>query len=82
MNSWLDRADRFKNGFVPREAVTTVMRDAFHFNGLPAPRESDVRTSLSRVSSEAQGLQFDKNKLALELEQMVRKELMLGSGAP
>lgn len=78
----MDRADRFKNGFVPREAVATVMRDAFHLNGLPSPRESDVRTSLNRVSSEAEGLQFDKNKLALEVEEMVRTELMLGSGVP
>lgn len=73
----MDRADRFKNGFVPKEAVATVMRDAFHLNGLPSPRESDIRTSLDRVSGEAQGLHFDRDKLALELGRMVRAELML-----
>ncbi|CAM9761994.1 unnamed protein product, partial [Scytosiphon promiscuus] len=75
INGWLDNADRFKNGAIPREAVKGVMRDALVLNGLPSPRESDARISLQRASIDDQGLHFDRRKLGIELEQLIRKEL-------
>lgn len=73
---WLDHADRFKNGAIPLEAVKAVTRDALLLNGLPSPRESDARISLQHASIEDQGLQFDRSKLGVELEHLIRKELL------
>lgn len=72
---WLDRADRFKNGAIPREAVKTVIRDALLLNGLPSPRESDVRLSLQHTSTDSQGLHFDRRKLGVELKHLIRNSL-------
>lgn len=73
---WLDHADRFKNGAIPLEAVKTVTRDALLLNGLPSPRESDARISLQHASiDDNQGLHFDRSKLGVELEHLIRKEL-------
>lgn len=73
---WLDHADRFKNGAIPQEAVETVTRDALLLNGLPSPRDSDARISLQHASIDSQGLQFDRSKLGVELEHLIRKELL------
>lgn len=72
---WLDNADRFKNGAIPREAVETVIKDALHFNGLPSPRESDIRLSLQHTSTDSQGLHFDRSKLGVELKLLIRNAL-------
>ncbi|CAM9824119.1 unnamed protein product, partial [Ectocarpus fasciculatus] len=74
---WLDHADRFKNGAIPREAVKTVIRDALLLNGLPSPRESDAKISLQHASTDDQGLRFDRSKLGVELEHLIRKELFI-----
>lgn len=79
---WLDQADRFKNGAIPRKAVKTVVRDALLLNGLPSPRESDVTIFLEHASLGDEGLQFDRGKLELELEKLVRREMCLKSGVP
>lgn len=73
---WLDHADRFKNGAIPLEVVKAVTRDALLLNGLPSPREYDARISLQHASIEDQGLQFDRSKLGVELEHLIRKELL------
>lgn len=72
----LDHADRFKNGAIPREAVETVTRDALLLNGLPSPRESDARISLQHASIDDQGLHFDRSKLGVGLEHLIRKQLL------
>lgn len=72
---WLNQADRFKNGAIPRDAVGKVIRDAHILNGLPSPRESEARISLQHASIDNQGLRFDRGKLAVELERLIRKEL-------
>ncbi|CBJ49003.1 hypothetical protein Esi_0115_0046 [Ectocarpus siliculosus] len=74
---WLDHADRFKNGAIPREAVKTVIRDALLLNGLPSPRESDAKISLQHASTDDQGLRFDRSKLGVELEHLIRRELFI-----
>ncbi|CAN0110638.1 unnamed protein product, partial [Hapterophycus canaliculatus] len=76
INLWLDNADRFNNGAIPREAVKTVMRDAFVLNGLPSPRESDAKISLQRAFIDEQGLQIDRRRLGIELEHLIRRELI------
>lgn len=73
---WLDRADRFKNGAIQQEAVKTVIRDALLINGLPSPRESDLRLTLQHTSTDNQGLQFDRSKLGVELKHLIRNALL------
>lgn len=82
LDTWLDEADRFKNGVLPPDTARTVMRDAFILNGLPSPRDSDVKISLEQASHNRDGLQFDRGKLAMELERLVRRELCAKAGVP
>lgn len=80
MNLWLDQADRFKNGAIPLDKVRTIMRDAFQYNGLPSPRESDVRMSLDHAFGDSQGIQLDRGKLGTATKTLVRRELCLKAG--
>lgn len=73
---WLDQADRFKNGAIPQDAVKMVIRDALLVNGLPSPRESDLRLTLQHTSTDNQGLQFDRSKLGVELKHLIRNALL------
>lgn len=72
---WLNQADRLKNGAIPGDAVGKVIREAHILNGLPSPRESDARISLQHASIDNEGLHFDRSKLGVELERLLRKEL-------
>lgn len=80
VNAWLEEADRFKNGALAPDTARGVLRDAFLLNGLPSPRESDVKLSLKHACHDNDGVQFSRGKLALELEKLIRKELRLRSG--
>lgn len=59
-----------------------MLRDALVLNDLPSPRESDVDFFLERAHHDKDTEQFNRGKVALEIEKTVRKELCARARLP